>query len=126
MALVRRLPHDDRGDFCAPSALRRRLGGWSISAIVLLSGLGASSLYLRAQSLSPLLTSLPGAASDGTVMLPNGWRVAPVGRLLPLATLPLNIVLSPDGKYAVVANNGLSKPTFSIIDVANWTVKNTT
>jgi DNA-binding beta-propeller fold protein YncE len=59
------------------------------------------------------------------MLLPNGWRIAPAGKSLALSTLPLNIVTSPDGKYAVITNNGLMKPTISIVDLGNWSVKST-
>jgi YVTN family beta-propeller protein len=37
----------------------------------------------------------------------------------------LNVISSPDSKYLIVTNNGLAAPTFSIIDVASWKIKNT-
>jgi hypothetical protein len=40
--------------------------------------------------------------------------------------LPLNVALSPGGRYAAVTNNGINKPTPTVIDVASWTVQNTT
>jgi hypothetical protein len=40
-----------------------------------------------------------------------------------LGDLPLNIVQSPDSKYVVVASQGLTRPTFTVLDVASWTVK---
>src|SRR6185369_142932 len=45
--------------------------------------------------------------------------------MLAVGTLPLNLVTSPDGRYAIITNNGIAKPSFSIVDLANWTVKNT-
>jgi YVTN family beta-propeller protein len=69
--------------------------------------------------------TLPGTAADGSVLLPNGWRLAPAGRQVTVGDLPLNVVSSPDSKYLIVTNNGLAAPTFSIIDVASWKIKNT-
>src|SRR5205085_8838493 len=62
---------------------------------------------------------------DGSMLLPNGWRIAPAGRTLALSTLPLNLVTSPDGKYAIVSNNGISKPSLTVVNLANWSVKST-
>jgi len=63
--------------------------------------------------------------SDGTMLLPNGWRLAPAGKHLPLSTLPLNIVVSPDGRYALITTNGLTKPALTVVDIASWKVKST-
>src|SRR5262249_49723891 len=30
-----------------------------------------------------------------------------------------------DGRYAVVTNNGLTKPSFTIVDINNWSIKGT-
>ena len=73
----------------------------------------------------PSVNANPGSQSDGSILLPNGWRVAPAGKMLAVGTLPLNLVTSPDGRYAIITNNGIAKPSFSIVDLANWTVKNT-
>ena len=37
------------------------------------------------------------------VSLPNGWRLTPAGKQLPLGDLPLNIAVSPSGKLAAVS-----------------------
>ncbi|HZR22587.1 MAG TPA: alkaline phosphatase family protein [Vicinamibacterales bacterium] len=85
----------------------------------------SSVLITRAQSATSLATAMPGAQTDGSTLLPNGWRLAPAGKHLTLGTFPLNLALSPDGRYAIVTNNGLSRPSLSVIDVAGWTVKST-
>ncbi len=51
------------------------------------------------------------------VLLPNGWKLTPAGKLLPLGDLPLNIALSPSKKLAAVTNNGQSDQTIQLIDV---------
>ena len=44
----------------------------------------------------------------------------------PSAIFRSTFLQSPDSRYLIVTNNGLAKPSFSVIDVASWTVKNTT
>jgi len=39
--------------------------------------------------------------------------------------MPLNLVQTPDSKYLIVTSNGLARPSFSIIDVASWSLKST-
>ncbi len=51
------------------------------------------------------------------VSLPNGWRLTPVGKQLPLGDLPLNIAVSPSKKLAAVTNNGESDQTIQLIDL---------
>ena len=91
---------------------------------VLLAIVWGAALLTRAQSAPPQASS-PGALADGSTLLPSGWRLAPAGRHLMIGDLPLNVVQSPDSRYLIVTNNGLAKPSFSVVDVANWTVKNT-
>ena len=106
----------------SPATIRRLTFGFV--AFVGLA-LGASWVAPLAQSGMPQPNAQPGGQIDGTMLLPNGWRIAPAGRILPLSTLPLNLVVSPDGKYAVVTNNGIAKPSLTVVDLANWTVKST-
>jgi YVTN family beta-propeller protein len=63
----------------------------------------------------------PGPTGQITV-LPNGWRIAPAGRHVQVSDLPLNMILSPDGRYLIVTNNGYSNPTFSIVDTRTLSV----
>ena len=59
----------------------------------------------------------PGTTSDGTVLLPNHYRLTPAGEQIPVGDLPLNMTVSPDGKYLAVTNNGYSEQFISIIDI---------
>ena len=51
------------------------------------------------------------------VSLPNGWKLTPVGKMLPLGDLPLNIALSPAKKLAAITNNGQSDQTIQLVDI---------
>lgn len=50
------------------------------------------------------------------VQLPNGWKLTPVGKLLSLGDLPLNIAVSPDGKLLAITNNGQSTQHIQLAD----------
>jgi DNA-binding beta-propeller fold protein YncE len=106
----------------SPTTIRRTTLGFTALVLAVV----ASSILTRGQSPSVSLLAVPGMQADGTTLLANGWRLAPAGRPLRVGTLPLNLVVSPDGRYAVVTNNGVNRPTFSVIDIATWTVKTTT
>ena len=51
------------------------------------------------------------------VILPNGWKLTPAGKLLPLGDLPLNIAVSPSKKLAAITNNGESDQTIQLVDI---------
>ena len=67
-------------------------------------------------SLGALLSSQPaprervGPLPDGAFLLNSGWRLAPVGKQVPLDTFPMATALSPDGKYLLVLNGGYRPP----------------
>lgn len=67
------------------------------------------SLNLKSQSLADI--------EKNRVKLPNGWSLTPVGKLLPLGDLPLNIALSPSKKLAAVTNNGYGTQMIQLFDV---------
>jgi DNA-binding beta-propeller fold protein YncE len=53
---------------------------------------------------------------SGRVSLPNGWKLTPVGKLLPLGDLPLNIAVASSDKMLAVTNNGQSDQSIQLID----------
>ena len=55
-------------------------------------------------------------SADSTVLLPNGWRLSPAGRSIPLGDLPLNIAVSSSKKWIAVTNNAQSTQTLQLID----------
>ena len=58
-----------------------------------------------------------GPTSDG-YLLPNGWRLTPAGEQVALTDLPLNILVSPDSKYAFAATSGYNAHELTVIDLA--------
>jgi DNA-binding beta-propeller fold protein YncE len=65
----------------------------------------------------------PGHQREGTVLLPNGWRIAPAGRHILVGDLPLAMLESPDGRHLVVTNNGHAKPTLTVVDLQRLQIK---
>ena len=60
----------------------------------------------------------PGPSAEGGVLLASGWRLRPAGKQVPLSTLPMSAVVSPDGKYVLVLNGGIAPPSISVLDAA--------
>jgi YVTN family beta-propeller protein len=57
-----------------------------------------------------------GKLTDGSFLLPTGWRIKPVGKQIPLDTLPMSSALSRDGKYLLVLNGGYRPPSISVLE----------
>jgi DNA-binding beta-propeller fold protein YncE len=66
------------------------------------------AFQLKAQTLQQI--------ESGRVSLPNGWKLTPVGKMLPIGDLPLNIAVSPNRKLLAVTNNGQSDQSIELID----------
>jgi YVTN family beta-propeller protein len=63
------------------------------------------------------IAQVPGKLkATGQVLLPNGWKLSPAGRSLPLGDLPLNLQLSRSGKMLAVTNNGQSTQSVQLVD----------
>ena len=83
---------------------KNKLYGFLLVVFVVAS----SSIPLSGQSLNEIMSK--------QVSLANGWKLSPVGKLLPLGDLPLNIAVSPSGKLLAVTNNGQSTQSIQLID----------
>ncbi|HAL83272.1 MAG TPA: hypothetical protein DCO83_14425 [Mucilaginibacter sp.] len=84
-----------------------------------------SKLLLPLLTATILLTSkafaqIPGKIEKtGQVLLPNGWKLSPAGRALPLGDLPLNMQISASGRLMAITNNGQSTQSIQLIDPKN-------
>ena len=67
-----------------------------------------------------------GPLPGGGFLLNSGWKIDPVGKQIPVSTLPMSSVLSPDGKYLLVLNGGYRPPSISVIEIAGARVVSTT
>src|SRR5271165_7616392 len=79
-------------------------------------------------SLVAILSSQPtpreqvGPLPGGAFLLNSGWVLDPVGKQVPLDTLPMSSALSPDGKYLLVLNGGWKPPSINVIETATGNV----
>jgi len=60
----------------------------------------------------------PGRQADGSMLLPNQWSLRPAGTDVELGDFPVNIAVSPDGKFAAVLHCGYSQHEVVIVDLA--------
>ncbi|HYR43991.1 MAG TPA: hypothetical protein VER98_13260, partial [Terriglobia bacterium] len=49
---------------------------------------------------------VPGARTNGFVLLPNQWSLRPAGKHVIVGDFPVNIAIHPEGKYAAVLHAG--------------------
>ena len=74
-----------------------------------------NSAIAQSKAKSPA-RKVPGKTTTGT-LLPNGWTLTPEGAQVPVSDLPLNMVLSNDGRYLLVTTNGNGDQTIDVIDL---------
>jgi DNA-binding beta-propeller fold protein YncE len=83
---------------------------YAVPALLLLS-----AGWLVSQQASPeRVGPLPG----GGFLLNSGWLLRPAGEQIPLSTMPMASVMSPDGKFLAILQGGYLPPTVSIHDPA--------
>jgi YVTN family beta-propeller protein len=81
--------------------------------IICTVGIGLFAGNMIAQ---PSANSVQNELTKKQVTLPNGWKLSPVGRSLPLGDLPLNIAVSSSQRLIAVTNNGQSVQSIQLID----------
>ncbi len=71
--------------------------------------------FLTGTVLAQVKTSnLPGKYQNYT-LLPNGWKLSPQGFQVPIGELPLNMVVTKDGNYAITSNSGMGENSLSVV-----------
>jgi DNA-binding beta-propeller fold protein YncE len=94
------------------------------SCVGLLAGIVGVTLGQTRQNVKkqPAAIERPGV-ERGATLLPNGWRIAPAGRHMNVGDLPLAMVESGDGRFLIVSNNGYVRPSLTVVDLKNFTVR---
>ncbi len=87
------------------------------TAALLAAGIGGSAWLLTSQPAANKPQTL-GPTADGGYLIPNGWKIKPVGTQLQLDTFPMASVITRDGKYMVVLNGGYKPPSLSVVDTS--------
>jgi YVTN family beta-propeller protein len=70
----------------------------------------------KAKPLPATAVANPRAREPKVTLLPNGWKISPVGRHFTVGDLPMNMVITPDGDHVIVTNNGYSQPNLVVYD----------
>jgi DNA-binding beta-propeller fold protein YncE len=85
---------------------------YAVSIAALLCGSVALVSQRQPPSLRP--DTKVGPVEDGGFLLPSGWTLRPAGRQVPLQTLPLASVLTPDKKSVLILQSGYNTPVVSL------------
>src|ERR1700709_2149689 len=80
-------------------------------------GLGGTALAMGLQH--------AGLGGDGTGVTPIGYTVTPAGKQTNLGDLPLGAVVSPDGRWLVVSNDGQGAQSLQVINTTTSKVTQT-
>ena len=88
-----------------------------LSALALLA-FAALACPAAANAQADARPAAPGPLGEGVTLLPNGWRIAPAGSHVDAGDLPLAMALHPDGHHLVITNNGWSKPSLRVVELA--------
>src|ERR1051325_7571379 len=91
--------------------------GLAILSLLIVGACSSSHVPLTQRGLARGVPQGPGARSDGSVMLPNQWSLRPVGRQIALGDFPVNIAVTPDGRFAAVLHSGNSENEIIVIDL---------
>src|SRR5215813_5232182 len=59
----------------------------------------------------------PGFLDSTSVLLPNRWQLSPAGKNIGLGDFPLNMAMSPDGRYLAINHNGHSRQFVGVVDL---------
>lgn len=78
--------------------------------------IGALTIVLIMFISAPNAAELPGPVAGG-YLLPNGWRITPVGKAVPTEDLVLNLLPSPDGRVVVGVTCGYNPHGLVVVDV---------
>jgi DNA-binding beta-propeller fold protein YncE len=95
---------------------------WTLFSVRIATAVALIS-FIAILSSQPAPREHVGPLTGGGFRLNSGWVLDPVGKQVPLDTLPMSSALSPDGKYLLVLNGGYRPPSITVIDAASATVK---
>jgi YVTN family beta-propeller protein len=90
------------------------MGDLNAMKILLTAFMLVGCYYLQAQTVHP-----GKIEQTDQLLLPNGWKLSPAGRSLPLgelSDLPLNLQISKSGHLMAVTNNGQSTQSVQLLD----------
>jgi YVTN family beta-propeller protein len=100
------------------AALFTAIGFAALFAFLRTSTPTPEETVLRAQTKNGLPARvLPGILPDGSVQLPNQWRIRPAGKQVEVGDLPINSALHPSGQYLAVLHGGMREHEVVIIDL---------
>ena len=80
------------------------------------------SLFILLLAMHAVQAQSVDEISKSRLILPNGWGLSPVGKMLTLGDLPLNIAVSHSQKLLAVTNNGQSTQSIILVDAVKQTL----
>lgn len=91
-------------------------GAWALGIVVAWFGAATPGVN-GVEQVSPAPLPTFAGPDDGGVLLPNGWRLTPVGRHVEAGDLVLNIRPLADGRRALVTSDGFNAHRITLVDL---------
>lgn len=88
-----------------------------LSTIIAACLLAAPAIAQNTDRSDPAARTKAGQVPNKNILF-NGWGLTPAGEQIPVSTLPLKMVLSPDGKILAAVSGGYSDTGLTLIDPA--------
>jgi len=98
--------------------MRKRISIAGIATVIFVLGSITALLGTHAVSETRAPGPRPGELPGQRILLPNQWYLDPVGDQRPLGYFPMNMKLSPDGRYLVVLHCGTGDHELIIFETA--------
>ncbi len=81
-------------------------------------------LILSLIGIGSVFGQTPGAF-EGTTLLPNGWRLTPVGRHATTPDYVLNVTQAPDGRSVIGLHSGFNPHGLVVVSPGDWEIRQT-
>lgn len=102
----------------------RNCGPWLLSGVISAS-MAAATIEVHAQEAPPRLSQSrrevvwPGMKNTGHVLLPNGWKLLPAGRQIPLGDFPVTMAQHPTEAVLAILHAGYGDHEIVTLDLAS-------
>jgi YVTN family beta-propeller protein len=94
-----------------------------VAIIIGAAALSVAAALLPAAELPPKQPIANETEANGAKILPNGWRISPAGKAIPLpGDMPLKMLFTPDGKNLLVNTGGYHDHTVNLISLQSGAV----
>lgn len=74
-------------------------------------------LFITGCNSSSEITFMKPGTYDNYILLPNNWKLTPIGEQIDIGEFPINMILIENDRFAVTSNSGTAEHSISLIDL---------